>query len=302
MSLFGWLFRRKHPQPSQPVAPSASAPAQTAWADQRARLANALYLLPKDAQEDNRLDYQHHVMYLAIGSHFVAPLPQGLTHILDVGTGTGIWAIEMARLYPQAQVIGVDVGSSSFKPDLPTNCVLQFGNVLEKLPFPDGAFDYTHQRFLVSAIPAQRWPDVIHELVRVTRPGGWIESMEINNIFQNSGPETERLAEWIARVSQALGFDANAVPSIGHQLQAEGLLHVESQDIVVPLGEWGGRAGALLKRDLLAGFDAAKAVYCAKTNTSLPVFEKLVQRVAAEWEQYHTSYIFHAFYGKKASA
>ena len=302
MSLFGWLFRRTKTRPSQPAAPSASTPAQAVWPDQRARLADALYLLPKDAQEDNRLDYQHHVMHLAIGSHFVAPLPQGLTRILDVGTGTGIWAIEMARLYPQAQVVGVDVGSSSFKSDVPTNCVLQFGNVLETLPFPDRTFDYTHQRFLVSAIPARRWPDVIHELVRVTRPGGWIELLEINNVFQNNGPETTRLAEWITRVSQTLGFDANAVPGIKDRLQAEGLLRVETQDIVVPLGEWGGRAGALLKRDLLAGFDAAKAVYCAKTNTPLPVFEELIQRVAGEWEQYRTSYTFHAFYGKRAGA
>lgn len=29
--------------------------------------------------------------------------------ILDLGTGTGIWAIDMADKYPEAEVIGVDL-------------------------------------------------------------------------------------------------------------------------------------------------------------------------------------------------
>lgn len=300
MSLFSWLSRRKNTLTSGRKVSKTARSAASAWPDQRTRLADTPYLLPKDAQEDNRLDYQHHVMHLSLGGHFVAPLPKELTHVLDVGTGTGIWATEMARLYPRAQVVGVDLGTSSFKSDLPANCVLQVGNVLEKLPFPDQTFDYTHQRFLVAAIPAARWPDVIHELARVTSSGGWVELLEINNVFQNAGPQTTHLAEWIATVSSTLGFDANAVPSIGRWLTEEGLLQVTTRDIVVPLGEWGGRAGALLKRDLLAGLYAAKGVYCAKTNTPLKVFEELVQMAGAEWEQCRTSYTFHATYGKKA--
>src|SRR6185312_7204332 len=233
MSLFGWFSRRKK-APASGASVPAEAPAKADPPDTRTRLADALYLLPKDAQEDNRLDYQHHVMHLSIGSHFVAPLPQNLSNILDVGTGTGIWAVAMANLYPRAQVTGVDIGVNSFKTDLPANCTLKVGNVLEQLPFPDQTFGYTHQRFLVAAIPAARWPGVIHELVRVTQPGGWIELLEINNIFQNAGPETKRLAEWIGTVSKALGFDANAVPSIGRWLTEEGVRRVETQDIVVP--------------------------------------------------------------------
>jgi SAM-dependent methyltransferase len=76
---------------------------------------------------------------------------------------------------------------------VPPTCVFVRANVLEGLPFPDGQFTYTHQRLLVAAIPARSWPGVVQELVRVTRPGGWIELLELSDVIQPAGPATRRL-------------------------------------------------------------------------------------------------------------
>jgi methylase of polypeptide subunit release factors len=38
-----------------------------------------------------------------------APIANDPQRILDVGTGTGIWAIDMADKYPSAEVLGVDL-------------------------------------------------------------------------------------------------------------------------------------------------------------------------------------------------
>ncbi|CAK5262554.1 unnamed protein product, partial [Mycena citricolor] len=35
--------------------------------------------------------------------------------IVDLGCGSGHWAISMAKLYPQARVIGVDISKHAFR-------------------------------------------------------------------------------------------------------------------------------------------------------------------------------------------
>ncbi|RAQ93898.1 class I SAM-dependent methyltransferase [Thermogemmatispora tikiterensis] len=97
--------------------------------------------MPKDPLEDQRLNYQHHALYRTLSNHYLAPLaPERVRTILDVGTGTGIWAFEMQALFPHALVVGVDVSLQSLPQPVPPTCVFVRANVLEGLPFPDGHF------------------------------------------------------------------------------------------------------------------------------------------------------------------
>lgn len=52
----------------------------------------------------------HEIMLLLLGGKLhLAPLGGNPQRILDIGTGTGIWAMDMADRYPTAKVIGTDL-------------------------------------------------------------------------------------------------------------------------------------------------------------------------------------------------
>ncbi len=294
-----WLFRRRrlavaslqegHKQPAAPVA-----------CEQRTYVPDVPYLLPKDAQEDQRLNYQHHVLYRTISNHYLAPLTQATaTTILDVGTGTGIWPAEMSVLFPQAHILGADVALSSLPHPLPANCLFVQANVLHGLPFPSEQFSFTHQRLLVAAIPTAHWQSVVRELVRVTKPGGWIELSEIGDTIQNAGPATKRLLNWMTGISKGLGFEMDILHRLGDLLKQAGCQSIESQDIPVPLGAWAGTTGQMMKTDVLHGYNALKDSYCPRSNTAPAVFDAMVQAAADEWEQNQASYVFHSAYGRR---
>ena len=55
------------------------------------------YTLPNDEEEQERLDLYHHIWLLILdGELFVAPL-ENPRKVLDIGTGTGIWAMDFAE-------------------------------------------------------------------------------------------------------------------------------------------------------------------------------------------------------------
>ncbi len=291
-----WPFhhmRKKVPvrgwEPSAPPPP-----------ERRARIADVPYLLPKDTLEDQRLNYQHHALYKTISNHYLAPLTvAGTQTILDVGTGTGIWPVEMSGLFPQAHIIGVDIALTSLPQPVPTNCLFAQANILEGLPFPDQQFTFTHQRLLVAAIPALHWPRIIRDLVRVTRAGGWIELLEVGDTIQNAGPATKRLLGWMTSISSTLGFEMEVLHHLGDLLKQSGCQDVQSQDIPVPLGTWAGTIGQMMKTDVLYGYNALKDSYCPRSHTPVEVFDAMVRDAAEEWEHTHASYIFHAAYGRR---
>ena len=114
------------------------------------RFHKAEYYMPNDEQEQSRLDFYHHIFLMMLGgSLYTAPIdhPQ---NVLDVGTGTGIWAIDFADMHPESKVIGNDI--SPIQPSwVPPNLIFEVDDVEEPWAYTD-RFDYIHMRSLSGSI------------------------------------------------------------------------------------------------------------------------------------------------------
>ncbi|RPA85156.1 S-adenosyl-L-methionine-dependent methyltransferase [Ascobolus immersus RN42] len=144
------------------------------------------YLLPNDEIEQERLDLAQSV-WLLINDSLVtrSPLEQP-ERILDLGTGTGNWAIEAGDLYPEAEVIGVDL-SPIMSEFVPPNVRFEVDDIEDRWLWKKDSFGLIHGRSLSGAI--QNWEKLLQNSYDHLCPGGYLEFQEIDmvNPFTNNG-------------------------------------------------------------------------------------------------------------------
>jgi len=172
------------------------------------------------------------------------------------------------------------------------------GNILEGLPFADGAFDYTHMRLLLFAIPEARWPDVARELVRVTRPGGWIELVETGP-QRNGGPAMDQVVNWITQASLKRGINPLLGPSIGGFLSQAGVPNVSAREIALPVGAYGGRVGRLAETDVFGVLQGVKGLVAAQNLATPEQYDNAVMAAKADLNNYQCALPFYIAYGQR---
>ncbi|KAJ7029383.1 S-adenosyl-L-methionine-dependent methyltransferase [Mycena alexandri] len=118
----------------------------------------SVYQLPVDNKERDRLSLQHRLWCAFFGGLHPRPLHDAITErnmaaggsfvVLDVGCGSGIWAVEMGNGYPQAQIIGVDLVVNTTI-SLPSNVQFREQDIVQEgLPPAESGYDIIHARTL----------------------------------------------------------------------------------------------------------------------------------------------------------
>lgn len=163
------------------------------------------YVLPNDEPEQDRQDLLHHVRNLVLhGRLFHSPLEKGIQRVLDIGTGTGIWAIDVADSFASAQVIGIDL--SPIQPAwVPPNCRFIVDDAeADWLYSRSQPFDLIHARDMGGAIAD--WPRLLAQGFQHLRPGGWIELCEFEVMLQSDDDSialAPTLCEFLGHLDQA---------------------------------------------------------------------------------------------------
>ncbi|KAJ3292474.1 hypothetical protein HK104_005282 [Borealophlyctis nickersoniae] len=248
--------------------------------------AELIYSLPNDDEEIDRLHLQHYMQRWAFGGNFRAPvtaiLSQAGCKVLDLGCGSGIWAMEIATDFPITIVTGVDIAPIQASTIKPANLDFITHNILRPFPFADASYDYVHMRSLFLAIPDRQWPSVVAEIVRVLKPGGYVELVEPE--MNENGPQLgEAFAEWYKYfydMTSAKGV-GNVGPSLKHYLLSTNAIDdIEEQVRVLPAcaspDPTLDRLAVLFRQDYLSATAALKPAILARGKISEIEYDKLV--------------------------
>jgi SAM-dependent methyltransferase len=256
------------------------------------------YMLPRHSAEVDRLDLQHYVLRAALRGNYAVPLDEP-RRILDVGSGTGQWGFDLCREFPKASVFGFDIAAG--KPEEPANYHLVRGNVLGGLPFADDSFDFVHQRLMMAAISLSMWPRAVGQLVRVTRPGGFVELVELGDRTEPKGPATERMWTLCNALAASRGLDSTGtvLRSLDGYLRAAGMTEVRRHHVAIPLGGWGGTIGSMMATDLHSFFTRLSECFEAELGVPAAQSAELLGESMQECERYRTNAICTVVHGRK---
>ncbi|KAK7918498.1 hypothetical protein PG985_010372 [Apiospora marii] len=165
------------------------------------------YFLPNDAIEQDRLDFSNAAFRLLLdGALHLAPVQGDPARVLDIGTGTGVWAIQYASEHPGSRVIGSDL--SLIQPDVGADVPnVEFVREDSEEPWiHDEPFDFIHSRLMFTCFNNPR--DVLRQAYQHLKPGGWIEYQDL--LFNVDSDDGTHLGTGIHRWSHLANLGAAA--------------------------------------------------------------------------------------------
>ncbi|KAI9677415.1 MAG: hypothetical protein M1817_006369 [Caeruleum heppii] len=206
------------------------------------------YFMPNDEIEQTRLNILHQMYLLLLSSRLtLAPLSSSdpPTRILDIGTGTGEWAINMAELYPSCDVTGTDF--SAMQPSaVPSNVFFEIDDAEEEWNF-SSPFDLIHVRGMMGAF--RDWGKIYAECYRHLKPGGYLEVVDNDHLSayppsatsssaQSSQDHISTYISLLHHASNIAGRPWSTAHLSGSLLASHGFTDITTTTLHVPLGTW----------------------------------------------------------------
>ncbi|KAF2457553.1 S-adenosyl-L-methionine-dependent methyltransferase [Lineolata rhizophorae] len=201
------------------------------------------YFVPNDEAEQDRVDIYHHMALIKLdGELNITPLKSDFSgRVLDLGTGTGTWAIDMGDKYPNAEIIGIDLSPPQTS-WVPSNVNFEVDDIEEPWTFRQ-PFDFIHARWLAGAI--RDWPKLMKQTFDNVKPGGYAEFKDWDvrphapdgslNLPDNA---VKRWHDIVCGAFEEHGGVTSPGIDMKKRFEDAGFVNVQERVYNVPIGAW----------------------------------------------------------------
>ncbi|KAI7853422.1 hypothetical protein BDC45DRAFT_511196 [Circinella umbellata] len=263
--------------------------------------------------ETARQRNEHFLLKHVFQKSYFAPIDNMLEQensnvaILDYGSGVCFtWIVEMANDFPNTMCYGLNlfkIPDTEDFPHIPPNLHFDKANILQGIDHPNESFDFIHQRNMVHLYHGDDISFIIGEMMRLLKPGGYVEFVEYDILPKRSGPLFSRLFECVLHYLKSQQKYLFQGPRLKRFLQESGFQDVKAEYVSIPVC-WGGYMGKLMYENILAGVrHLGPIIYqdLMKSDADFDEkhFEEYVDKAFDECVEYKTFSNIHWAYGKK---
>ncbi|KAJ4316288.1 hypothetical protein N0V84_007933 [Fusarium piperis] len=172
--------------------------------------------------EQDRMDLVHHISRLLLGGNlFRAPIPDNPQRVLDIGTGTGIWAMDFA--------------------ETPPNCTFEVDDYEAEWLY-SRPFDFIHARELEGCISDE--DALFRRVFEHLKPGGYIEFQAAYPRWlsdDGTAEKAENAQSWLKTLlegSAKFGKSLEGVIGWKEKMEKTGFVDVKQEILKMPIGAW----------------------------------------------------------------
>ncbi|KAI1961087.1 hypothetical protein LOZ58_003575 [Ophidiomyces ophidiicola] len=182
------------------------------------------YLLPNDRREQERMEMEHRLFRLVLdGRLYLSPLTKDPRKVLDLGTGTGSWALNFAQT--------------------PRNCIFEIDDFEAEWPYqPSASFDFIHARNIAGSV--SDYDKLFDQAFDHLSRGGYLELQNLEaNFFSDDGTDKRAVTatQWQQLLligSEKFGKRLDVEDMWKEKMEKAGFVDVVDESFKVPLRPW----------------------------------------------------------------